>query len=130
MDVSAHQTSSLARPSSKPRFPLHFLSPSPFFRFGLVGFISHPSPSYLFYTRYCICVSLNLPNLLTLSFSPTPCPGVKVEKYLLKEIYSISTKRESMLLYPNPFPAKLDVIEALLWADVAKNIGAPSAPSS
>lgn len=35
-----------------------------------------------------------------------------------------------MLLEPNPVPDKLCVMEALLWADVAENMGAPSAPSS
>ena len=35
-----------------------------------------------------------------------------------------------MLLEPNPVPAKLGVMEALLWADVAENMGVPSAPSS
>ena len=31
LGVPAHQTPDLARPSSKPCFPLHLMSPSPFF---------------------------------------------------------------------------------------------------
>ena len=43
LGVPAHQPPDLARPSLKPCFPLHLVSPSPFFGFGPVGFISHRS---------------------------------------------------------------------------------------
>ena len=37
----SHQTPDLARPSLKPYFSLHLVSPSLFLGLGLVGFISH-----------------------------------------------------------------------------------------
>ena len=41
LGVPVHRTPDLARLSLKPCFPLYLVAPSPFFPFGLVGFISH-----------------------------------------------------------------------------------------
>ena len=44
--VPAHQTPTFTRWSLKPHFLLPLVSPSPFFGFGLVGFISHRGVSF------------------------------------------------------------------------------------